>query len=192
MSTLPAADWVFHRSGRWLGPGPAGVFHRRSLAAPRRAAPAGPSDTCAVFVGDEGLGRYHGVEARTAFSQQLETKHDFRLIPVLLPGKKKPADGKLPPFLRQLTWVEFTGDPDVDDHGWARLIHGITGKRPVGPGPEPPSPARPSRRLLARLGRVLPGRVPGKEGARRPLLVPGLPCRSGSRYRWPCPTPDKK
>ena len=36
----------------------------------------------------------------------------------------------MPAFLRQLTWVEFTSDPEQDDTAYQRLKSGIEGKEP--------------------------------------------------------------
>ncbi|HND54465.1 MAG TPA: toll/interleukin-1 receptor domain-containing protein, partial [Pirellulaceae bacterium] len=90
----------------------------------------GASDSCAVFIGDEGLGPYHTLEMRVALSEQVEADRGFRLIPVLLPGKTRPADRELPAFLKQLTWVEFTADVEKDETAWRRLKAGITGEAP--------------------------------------------------------------
>ena len=54
---------------------------------------------------------------------------DFPVIPVLLPGFKKPAD--IPEFLAQRIWVEF--DTLEDREAFHRLVSGIQGKAP-GPG----------------------------------------------------------
>lgn len=90
----------------------------------------GSSDSCAVFIGDEGMGPFHTLEMRAAISKQAKANRGFRLIPVLLPGKTRPSDRELPAFLEQLTWVEFTSDPDQDDTAYRRLKSGIEGKEP--------------------------------------------------------------
>ena len=90
----------------------------------------GGSDSCAVFIGDEGMGPYHNLEMRVALSEQAEANRGFRLIPVLLPGKTRPSERELPAFLRLLTWVEFTSDPEQDDTAYRRLKSGIEGKEP--------------------------------------------------------------
>jgi NB-ARC domain len=54
---------------------------------------------------------------------------DYPIIPVLLPGFKKPAE--IPTFLAQRTWVKF---PDLEsEDAFHRLVSGIQGKAP-GPG----------------------------------------------------------
>jgi hypothetical protein len=88
------------------------------------------SDSCAVFIGDERLGPYHTLEMRAALSEQAEVNRGFRVIPVLLPGQTRPSERELPAFLKQLTWVEFTTDPDHDDSAYRRLKAGIEGKEP--------------------------------------------------------------
>ena len=88
------------------------------------------SDSCAVFIGDEGMGPYHTLEMRAAISEQAEMNRGFRVIPVLLPGQKRPGERDLPTFLKQLTWVEFSTDPDQDDTAYRRLKAGIEGKEP--------------------------------------------------------------
>ncbi len=96
------------------------------------------SRTCAVVVGQGEMGPWHTREMRVALDQ-LAGNPSFRVIPVLLPGARRPADDKLPSFLRQLTWVEFRAVPD-DDEAYHRLVSGIRGEAP-GPGPaRPPSP----------------------------------------------------
>ena len=88
------------------------------------------SDSCAVFIGDEGLGPYHTLEMRTALSEQAEANRGFRVIPVLLPGQTRPSERELPAFLKQLTWVEFTSDPSQDSRAYRRLTAGIEGREP--------------------------------------------------------------
>jgi hypothetical protein len=96
------------------------------------------SDSCAVFIGDEGLGPYHTLEMRAAISEQAEANRGFRVIPVLRPGQKRPSERELPSFLKQLTWVEFTTDPDQDETAYRRLKAGIEGKEPgfIAQGPD--------------------------------------------------------
>ncbi|MCF7962503.1 MAG: toll/interleukin-1 receptor domain-containing protein [Pirellula sp.] len=88
------------------------------------------SDSCAVFIGDEGMGPYHELEMRAAISLQVEMNRGLRVIPVLLPGKKRPDERDLSMFLKQLTWVKFRGDPDQDDTAYLRLKAGIEDREP--------------------------------------------------------------
>ena len=76
------------------------------------------------------MGPYHTLEMRAAISEQAERNRDFRVIPVLMPGQKRPGERELPMFLKQLTWVEFRGDPDQDDTAYRRLKAGIENREP--------------------------------------------------------------
>ncbi len=106
------------------------------------------SRTCAVFVGPEGLGPWHGVEMRAALGQR-QAEAPKRVIPVLLPGASKDA---VPGFLAQRTWVDFRGGLD-DETAYARLVAGIRGEAPGGEGVEPPVVEPP------------PGELPGGDAA---------------------------
>jgi WD40 repeat protein len=78
--------------------------------------------SAAVFVGKKGIGPWQDMEVQ-AFLQQF-VKRRAPVIPVLLPDA--PKTPKLPPFLQNMTWVDFRSDePDP----LARLIWGITGER---------------------------------------------------------------
>ncbi|HEX4963162.1 MAG TPA: TIR domain-containing protein [Thermoanaerobaculia bacterium] len=86
------------------------------------------SRVCAIFVGAEGFGPWHRQEMLVAIDRGARDP-DFLIIPVLLPGFKKPAE--IPAFLAQRGWIEF---PDLDDEdAFHRLVSGIQGKAP-GPG----------------------------------------------------------
>ena len=79
--------------------------------------------TAAVFVGAGGLGPWQ-LQEIDAFLRAF-VKRNCPVIPVLLGDA--PARPALPVFLEAMTWVDFrTGIPDP----WARLVWGITGKRP--------------------------------------------------------------
>lgn len=83
------------------------------------------SRACIIFVGSEGIGPWHRQEMLVAINRGAMDP-DFRVIPVLLPGFKKPTD--IPDFLAQRTWVEF---PRVEDEdAFHRLLSGIRGKEP--------------------------------------------------------------
>ena len=78
--------------------------------------------SAAVFVGKDGIGPWQRHELESYLREFV--KRDCPVIPVLLPDAPKEPD--LPPFLENMTWVDFRKDePD----SLKRLIWGITGKR---------------------------------------------------------------
>src|SRR5947199_2882375 len=78
------------------------------------------SDACAIFVGAEGLGPWHRQEMLVALDRGARDP-DYPIIPVLLPGFRKPAE--IPAFLSQRGWVEFASlDSEEAFHG---LVCGI-------------------------------------------------------------------
>ncbi len=85
--------------------------------------------SAAVFVGPSGIGQWQNNEMR-AFLDEF-SKRGCPVIPVLLPGATVSA---LPPFLRRMTKVDLRAK---DDDGIARLIWGITGRRPIRSGLDP-------------------------------------------------------
>jgi len=146
------------------------------------------SRTCAVFLGPGHLGPWQNEEMRDALDTLVQDK-SRRVVPVLLPGAVMPEKKALPPFLRRLTWVEFS-DGLNDPQAFHRLVCGIKGIPPGdGPAPaepkppkgtEPPAPARgsedrpkkwPSRRLFLLLAAATLAAVIGTLGL---LLVPPL------------------
>ena len=79
--------------------------------------------SAAVFVGREGIGPWQRQEL-DGFLREF-AKRNCPVIPVLLPGAS--VEPSLPRFLKEMTWVDFrVSQPDP----LARLIWGITGKRP--------------------------------------------------------------
>jgi hypothetical protein len=87
-------------------------------------------ESCAVFVGPEGLGPWQKEEMRVAINRRVcDSEQRFRVIPVLLPGAKRES---LPALLVNTTWVEFRGSID-DSDAFHRLVGGIRGVMP-GPG----------------------------------------------------------
>ena len=86
------------------------------------------SRTCAVFLGPTGLGPWEHQEMRVALNKRVHTP-DFRVIPVLLPDAEMPKKGDLPPFLSQLTWVDFRQGLE-DTEAFYRLTCGIKGIPP--------------------------------------------------------------
>lgn len=94
------------------------------------------SNSVAVLVGRDGLGPWEDEEMQAAL--RLAVKHKRPVIPVLLPGAA--AEPELPFFLSNRTWVDLRGGMTKD--GLAKLIWGITGKKPADAVPAPvPAPA---------------------------------------------------
>ena len=100
--------------------------------------------SAAVFVGPSGIGPWQKQEIR-GFLNEFANR-DCPVIPVLLPGGEPPARTAtrpaLPVFLRTKTWVDLSSQ---DDAGIDRLIWGITGRKPVQPGPEPSADRQPGQ-----------------------------------------------
>jgi tetratricopeptide (TPR) repeat protein len=74
-----------------------------------------------VLVGANGLGPWETVEMRLCFSEFVH--RGLPVIPVIFSGAPMEA---LPPFLRQLTWVDLR--EGLTREGLDRLEHGITGR----------------------------------------------------------------
>jgi len=83
------------------------------------------SKTCAVFLGKNDKGPWHRKEIDLAFNRQT-LDSSFRVIPVLLPGAKKPEDA--PDFLSVMNRVKFKSMNDKD--AFWRLECGIRGIPP--------------------------------------------------------------
>ena len=78
--------------------------------------------SAAVFVGPNGIGPWHHRELLGFISQFVARR--CRVIPVILPGCD--ATPTLPPFLKELAWVDFRiSSPDPLE----QLVFGITGQR---------------------------------------------------------------
>lgn len=82
------------------------------------------SASVAVCVGGDGLGPWEDEEMQGALRQAV--KDNRPVVPVLLPGA--PTELELPMFVSNRTWVDLRGGIDPD--GIARLIWGITGRKP--------------------------------------------------------------
>ncbi|MCB0167446.1 MAG: TIR domain-containing protein [Anaerolineae bacterium] len=89
--------------------------------------------TCAVLVGPSGVGPWQHEEMRVAIERRVNNSLDhFHVIPVLLPGTKRPKRSCLPTFLLDTPWVEFrTLD---DEKAFNQLVSRIQG---IEPGPDP-------------------------------------------------------
>lgn len=86
-------------------------------------------NTCVVFIGRGGFGSWQHEEMQAAIDRRVNEQSGFRVIPVLLPGARKPKE--LPTFLTAHTFVEFRSLDD--EEALRRLIAGIRGLAP-GPG----------------------------------------------------------
>lgn len=82
------------------------------------------SYSVAVLVGSSGIGPWQEPEMRAVLSESVS--RELPVIPVLLPGC--PDMPQLPLFLRGFTWVDLRRG--FTDDGVARLIWGITGRKP--------------------------------------------------------------
>jgi WD40 repeat protein len=102
------------------------------------------SGACAIFIGSEGLGPWVKQEMRVVLDRGARDS-GFPVIPVLLPGIRKPA--RIPSFLGQRTWVEFGADLK-DEEAIHRLMAGIRGEAP-GPGDVKSSDSRSNYRSMA-------------------------------------------
>jgi tetratricopeptide (TPR) repeat protein len=105
-----------------------------------------------VCVGRDGLGPWEDREMRACLLECVERGQP--VIPVLLPGAaKKP---KLPLFLRAFTWVDLRGG--FTPEGIAKLIAGITGKKPTAEPPAGSSPPPLHNLPFESLGDLFKGR----------------------------------
>lgn len=88
------------------------------------------SASVAVFIGPSGFGPWQNEEMRVALAKRVsESKGDFRVIPVLLPGAVREERSRIPSFLLALTWVEFRKSLD-EEEAYHQLKSGITGLSP--------------------------------------------------------------
>jgi hypothetical protein len=91
----------------------------------------------AVFFGMDGLGSWQEPEMRAFIARS--RRKQIPVIPVLLPGC--PESPQLTLFLEAFTWVDLRDGITPD--GLARLLWGITGKKPEGTGTVEASAAAP-------------------------------------------------
>jgi hypothetical protein len=82
------------------------------------------SASVAVLVGRDGLGPWEVEEMHGALGLAVKDKRP--VIPVLLPGA--PSQPELPLFLGTRPWVDLRSG--FTDEGIAKLVWGITGKKP--------------------------------------------------------------
>jgi hypothetical protein len=101
------------------------------------------SRSCALFLGKGEMRPWQNQEVQAALNQAVRSSGQagtstFRVIPVLLPGARDPAEDELPAFLATFiglrTWVDFRGEQGLDDaEEFARLVAGIRGTEPGRP-----------------------------------------------------------
>jgi hypothetical protein len=80
-----------------------------------------------VLLGKEGFGPWQSLEMRSLLTEFVNRK--LPVIPVLLPGA---LEDLLPPFLKELTWIDLRRgltETEEGEEGIDRLVWGITGKR---------------------------------------------------------------
>lgn len=89
------------------------------------------SQVCAVFVGGGSteVEGWQNQQMRAAIQTRVEDEPEYRVIPVLVPGAKRPKMRDLPAFLRLYEPVEFRR-PD-DEQAFNRLLAGILGLPPI-------------------------------------------------------------
>lgn len=69
------------------------------------------SESAAIFVGSNGLGRYQELEMRCCIDQYIKSENKYKVIPVFLDDA--PPETKLPWLLAIMAWVDFRKfDPD--------------------------------------------------------------------------------
>lgn len=90
------------------------------------------SKTCALCIGPSGIGSWEEREL-SAYLDFTVGNDKLRLIPVLLPGVNK-SELNLPPFLKSLTWVDFTDGLDCEAE-FTALVSSIRGLPPGRPAP---------------------------------------------------------
>ncbi|HYG21333.1 MAG TPA: toll/interleukin-1 receptor domain-containing protein [Verrucomicrobiae bacterium] len=117
------------------------------------------SHSVVVIVGADGLGPWEDEEMQGALILAVRDKRP--VIPVLLPGC--PDAPKLPLFLGNRTWVDLRNG--VTEDGLARLMWGITGKKPGRRKPEPPPIPVPSPSPEPYPPGPLPAPAPGPQPA---------------------------
>lgn len=69
------------------------------------------SQTCAIFIGPDGISPWQNEEMRSALDDRVK-QSGFRVIPVLLPGACEPGSRRLPRFVRRLQCLDFRAGLD--------------------------------------------------------------------------------
>jgi hypothetical protein len=91
------------------------------------------SRSLVCFVGKGGIGKWQNEEMQAALNEAVSSG-SIRVVPVLLPGVKRPEkESGLPAFLRLRTWVEFMKEWN-EPHALKRLECGIRGIPPRSAG----------------------------------------------------------
>lgn len=88
------------------------------------------SRSCVIFYGPAGIGPWHELERHAALVKSVNSRGEFPVIPVLLPGVKEPAKATLPPLLQDVTWVEFNSIDPIAETAFQLLLCGIRGVKP--------------------------------------------------------------
>jgi hypothetical protein len=115
------------------------------------------SATVAFFLGETGKGLWHHEEMQQALIRAVQTRDEYRVIPVLLPGAHPES---LDSFLELRTWIDFRAGFD-DDDTLKRLIAGIKGEAVEPSGfelPDEPAPYRGLKRFEAEQAEFFFGR----------------------------------
>jgi hypothetical protein len=120
------------------------------------------SATAAFFLGPGGKGPWHDEEMQRALVKAVQTRGEYRVIPVLLPGAD---DSQVGGFLGLRTWVDFRGGVD-DELAFKRLVGGIKGEAIDSGGfelPDEPAPYRGLSRFEKEQADYFFGRIPDIE-----------------------------
>lgn len=73
------------------------------------------SDACIVFIGEQGIGKWQNKEVITSINRHLDSKGDFKVIPVIIPHSNREQTQKnFPWFLADIQWIEFANEIDPD------------------------------------------------------------------------------
>lgn len=142
------------------------------------------SQTFAIFLGPRGLGPWQDIEMRHALAKRAHDR-SRRVIPVLLPGASMPDKEDLPPFLAQLTWVDFRSGLK-DRYAFHRLLCGIRGIEPE-EGPAGIEPLQPPPAWPTKIGKALLSSL-SKPFARIVPLLAILITLAGTRPEPPRPS----
>lgn len=82
------------------------------------------SDACIVFIGEQGIGNWQGKEVLAAINQYVDTRGEFRVIPVIIPhSNREQMQKNFPWFLADMQWIEFATETDPD--AFQKLVDGL-------------------------------------------------------------------